>query len=118
MLKKSLKIMADYNSSGLWSPLFDVNTEEVLNALSTELKLYLNCWISLYSCQIDWDNPNNQNWDSQNNISYWKALLSIENLVFSKARKELSDNYQIEFKSSQVPSKLRSDLNILINDWS
>ncbi|WP_395772658.1 hypothetical protein [Arenimonas sp.] len=91
--------MADYNSSGLWSPDFDIDLESLKNSLSSELKIYLHLWIEFYNNIIDWDDPNNEKWDPRNNIDYEKSLNAIEILVFNKVKAELADKYDLIFVS-------------------
>ena len=107
MIKKAkLKLMADYNSNGLWSE--HVDTDILFRSLSVELQIYIKHWISFYSDNIDWRDPNNKGWDPMHNKKYWDALISLEELVFSKVEEEIGKRYNIEYVKTCIPADLKS----------
>jgi hypothetical protein len=94
-MKNKLKIMAEYQSLGIWSLDQKINVEEVFESLSDELKLYMSLWIECYNAQIDWSDPKNEEWDAQNNQNYIEAYRALEKLVFEKVKNEIGDIYDL-----------------------
>jgi len=108
MHMKKIKIMADYNSYGLWSPNFDIDIKELYNSLPEEIKEKMSLWIEKYSDQINWENPGDQDWFNLKDLIFWQTLLLQEQLVVNLLKKELSGKYEMEY----VPTKLPKDLDI------
>jgi hypothetical protein len=103
---KKLKIMADYNSYGLWSPNFDINIAELYNTLPEEIKQKILSWIEEYSDQINWNNPSDEYWNNSKDPTFWQNLLLQEQTIVSILKKELSEKYEIQYIPTNIPEGL------------
>jgi hypothetical protein len=106
---KKLKIMADYNSYGLWSPNFDIGIKELYNSLPEEIKQKIVLWIEKYSDQINWDNPGDKDWKNLKDPAFWKDLLLHEQSVVNLLKKELNGKYELQYIPTKPPKNLEME---------
>jgi|688.fasta_scaffold459425_2 hypothetical protein len=90
--KPTLRVMADYGSSGFWNESGMVVLDNI--PISESLKQDIKKWIDWYRKQLDWSNPGAGCIFSESE----KTLFLInEEKIFKQIESEIGNKYNIEY---------------------
>lgn len=102
-MKKYLKLMADYSSSGIWRE-DGCNVEHDFAPISESLSLAIKCWCAIYETNDDWREPEER---TSNFSSKYFSNLGLE--IAKQLKKELHDWTIFYFDEYQASKFLRID---------